>query len=241
MIGTSHGSRFGELEREVDALVERLAEAEDPTAAQLHPGRRRAARGLDPVVVGVGRADSREHRPARLEVVVVPVHARVGEPACLLVAQQPERARDLEPRLLVDGVHRLQHPGEQALLGVADRDDEAELRRARGAGRVRRRQHLVEVEEGIDVDVGVEPGRLRAEGAVLGTGARLRVEETLQLDRRAAIGEPHAMRERHEVRERVERQPGDRRHLLSAQRLAPVDELGLGVREDVGSGHGARA
>ena len=38
LIGTSHGLELGELEREVDALLERLAHAEDPAAAQLHAG-----------------------------------------------------------------------------------------------------------------------------------------------------------------------------------------------------------
>ena len=44
---------LGELEREVDALLERLAHAEDAAAAQLHAGVDREPRGLDAVVVGV--------------------------------------------------------------------------------------------------------------------------------------------------------------------------------------------
>ena len=51
----------GELEREVDALLERLAHAEDAAAAQLHAGVDGEPGRGDAVVVGVRGADAREH------------------------------------------------------------------------------------------------------------------------------------------------------------------------------------
>ena len=76
-----HLARFelGELEREVDPLLERLAHAEDAAAAQLHAGVDGEAGGVDPVVVGVGAHDRREQRTRRFEVVVVALHARGRE------------------------------------------------------------------------------------------------------------------------------------------------------------------
>jgi hypothetical protein len=63
---------------------------------------------------------------------------------------------------------------------------------------VRGGEHLVEIEEGIDVDVGVEAGRLRAERTVLGAGAGLAVDQALELDFRPAVVEPHPVREGHQ-------------------------------------------
>ena len=103
----------------------------------------------------------------------------------------------------VDGVDDL---GEQALLGAAHRDHDAELRGARVACCVRGSQHLVEVEERVDVDVGVEARRLRAERAVLGARARLAVDQALELDLGSAILEAHTVGERHERRKLVEGQ-----------------------------------
>ena len=49
--------QLGELEREVDALLEGLAHAEDAAAAELHARIAGEAGGADAVVVAVGRAD----------------------------------------------------------------------------------------------------------------------------------------------------------------------------------------
>ncbi len=122
-----------QLEREVDPLLERLAETEDAAAAQLHPRRRGSPGRLHPIVVGVRRADAREHRPAGLKVVVVSPYPRGGESPRLLVGQQPERAGHLEARLAMHGVDRLDHPPQQPFLRVADRHDQAELGGARVA------------------------------------------------------------------------------------------------------------
>ena len=105
-----HLARFelGELEREVDALLERLAHAEDAAAAQLHAGvasrgarsrrgRRRCAscrssgtaRGTPR---GCGCSGARPRRRAAA--------------ACSSV-EQPERARDFEPGLALHRVDRV--------------------------------------------------------------------------------------------------------------------------------------
>ena len=73
------GVELRQFEGEVDPLLQRLAEAHDPAAAQLHAGVHGQPGGGDPVVVGVGGADRREHRPGRLEVVVVAAHPGGGQ------------------------------------------------------------------------------------------------------------------------------------------------------------------
>ena len=90
LIGTSHGLELGQLEREVDALFERLAHAEDAAAAQLHARVAGELRGRDAVVVAVRRAHLREHLAARFEVVVVAAHAGGREALGLLGLQQAE-------------------------------------------------------------------------------------------------------------------------------------------------------
>jgi hypothetical protein len=138
----------------------------------------------------------------------------------------------------VDGVEHLR---EQALLRAAHRDDDAELRGARGARRACGGEHLVEIEERVDVDVGVEARRLRAERAVLGARTRLPVHQTLEFHLRAAVGEPDAMGERDERGELVEWQRrqredlGARQHPLlfeqRALRAVEVDHGSAGYRE----------
>ena len=222
-----------ELEREVDALLQRLAHAEDAAAAQLHSRVDGEAGGADAVVVGVRRADAREHLATRLEVVVVAAHARGREPLRLRRREQAERARHFEPGLAVDRVDRVDDLGEEALLGPAHGDDDAELRGAGVARRVRRSEHLVEVEEGVDVDVGVEARRLRAERAVFGARAGLAVDQALELDLGPAVLEPHAVGEGDERRKLVEREGRDRQHLVAGERAALVEQGTLGAVEGI--------
>ena len=94
-------------------------------------------------------------------------------------------------------------------------------------------EHLVEVEEGIDVDVGVEARRLRTERAVLGARAGLAVDQALELDLGTAIFEPHAMGERYERRKFVERERCDRQHFVSSERAALVEQGTLGAVEGI--------
>ena len=122
---------------------------------------------------------------------------------------------------------------EQALLGPADRDDDAELGRAGVARGVRRGEDLVEVEERIDVDVGVEPRRLRAERAVFGARARLAVDQALELHLGTAVLEPHPVGEGDDRREIVEGEGRDRQHLVAGERAAFVEQGTLGVEEGI--------
>ena len=141
--------------------------------------------------------------------MVVAADARRGQARGLLVGEQSERARDLEPGLVADRADRVDHLAQESLLRTPHRDDDAELRRARGPRRVGGREHLVEVEERVHVDRGVEAHRLRAERAVFGARARFRVDEALELDRGTHVREAHAVRERDERGQVVERHRGD--------------------------------
>ena len=196
---------------------------------------------LHPIVVGVRRADPREHRPARLQVVVVAAHPSRGEPRGLVRCEEAERAGDLEARLGVYGVDRLEDPAQEPLLGVADRDHDAELGGASRSRGPRRRHHLLEVEERVDVDVGVKACRLGAERAVLGACTRLGVDEALQLDGRAAVRQPDLVSERHQIRQDLEGEAGDRRDVLTVESLASIDEPGLGSGQGVRACHRAQS
>ena len=195
------------------------------------PASRRELRGRDAVVVGVRRADLREQLAARFEVVVVAAHARGREPFGLLGLQQPERARDFEPGLALHRVDRVDHLAQQPLLGAAHRDDDAELRRAGVACRVRGVEDLVEVEEGVHVDAGVEPHRLRAERAVFGARARLGVDQALELDLGPAPREPHLVRERDQRRQLVEREVRDGERFVAGEAAALVEQGAFGGDE----------
>ena len=128
----------------------------------------------------------------------------------------------------VDGVdHLVSSRSDRSANG----DDDAELRGARGLRGAGGVEHLVEVEEGIDVDVGGVAGRLRAERAVLGARARLRVDEALELHRGPAVLEAHAVGEGDEVGEVVEGERGHRVDLGPGQRAALVEQRGLGGGE----------
>ena len=158
----------------------------------------------------------REDLAARLEVVVVAVHTRGRQARGLVGRQETERARDLEAGLGVHEVDGVDDLAQQSLFRAAYRDHDAELRGARITRRARGREDFVEVEERVDVDLGVEACRLRAERAVFGARARLRVDQALELDLGTAVLEAHAVRERDEVGELVERLLRDGQHLGAA-------------------------
>ena len=103
-------------------------------------------------------------------------------------------------------------------------------------GRARGGEHLVEVEEGVHVDAGVEPHRLRAERAVFGARARLGVDEALELDLGPAPREAHLVRERDERGQLVERELGDRERFVAGERAALVEQGAFGGDERQ-SGH----
>ena len=142
-------------------------------------------RGGDAVVVGVRRADLREHlaaAPRGCGCSASRRRRRAARPAPGRAGRASTRPRGRSASCTASTASITLR--EQPFLGPAHRDDDAELRGAGVAGGAGRGEHLVEVEERIDVDVGGVAGRLRAEGAVLGAGARLGVDQALELDRR---------------------------------------------------------
>ncbi len=122
------------------------------------------------------------------------------------------------------GVDRVEHLAQESFLRAAHGDDDAELGGPGIASCSRRVDDLVEVQERVHVDAGVEPGRLRAERTVLGAGARLGVDEALELDLGSAVREPDAVRERDEVRQLVERQRRQARQFVARQWTPLLEE-----------------
>ncbi len=107
-----------------------------------------------------------------VEVVVVVVEPRVRKPFGLSRLQQPERRAGLEPERL-DGRDHLGDRLELRVLRAAVRRAHAEARRARVFRALGGRADLVERQQRMRVDVGLEANALRAVGAVLGAGAGL--------------------------------------------------------------------
>ncbi len=230
-----------ELEREVDALLQRLTHPNDAAATEFHADLGRQPRGRDSVVVRVRRADLGEHRAAGLEVVVVATHAPGGETFSLVAGEQPERARDNEPGFLPNGLHRVEDLGEEPFFRSAHRDDDAELGRTRVARGARGGEDLLEIEERIDVDVGVEASRLRAERAVFRARTRLAVDQALQLDFGAAVRESHPVGERHQCRQLVEWDLRDLLHLVAGEHPVLVEQSARGMVDHGGGAHGGQA
>ena len=139
---------LGQLEGEVDALLERLAHAQDPAAAQLHAGVDGQAGGGDPVVVacgwcrstgtppgaprGCGCSGARRRRPG----------ARPGPAPGARGEQATSR-----PVSVPHSVDRLDHLVEQPLARAPHGHHDAELGGAGRLGGPGGLQHLVEVEE----------------------------------------------------------------------------------------------
>jgi hypothetical protein len=136
--------------------------------------------------------------------VVVAAHPGGGQPLRLGRLQQPEGAGHLQAGLLPHGRDGVDHLVEEPFARASHGHHDAELGGAGRPGGPRRLEHIVEVEEGEDVDAGVEVGRLGAEGAVLGAGAGLGVDEALQLHVRATPSETDPMGQGDQGRQFVE-------------------------------------
>ena len=170
----------------------------------------------------------------RLEVVVVAAHAGRREPfapARVAAGRASTRPRGRSRACTASTASITLR--EQSLLGAAHGDDDAELRRARvarvacAAARTSSRSR-----NGVHVDVGVEPHRLRAERAVLGARARLGVDEALELDLGAAPGEADLVRERDQ--RRAARRAGARatgERLVAGEAAALVEQGAFGGLE----------
>ena len=190
-------------------------------AGRWRPGRRRSgwcrSTGTPPGALrGCGCSGARRRRPdarawagsssPREQATSRPVSARTASTALMTLS----RSRSLGPRTATT----MQNWVAPAARG--------------GPGRL---QHLVEVEEGIHLDAGVEVGRLRAEGAVLGAGPRLGVDEALQLHLRPAPGQPHPVGQRDQRRQLVEGEAGDGQGLVAGQGAALVEQGAFGGGE----------
>ena len=102
----------------------------------------------------------------------------------------PALIATLRPVCLVDQRDEVEDAPQCALVGTADGEDEAELRRAERGGLLGGGEDFVGVEEGRCLDGRVEARRLRAEVTVLGAAAGLGGEDALDLD----LGPHHASR-----------------------------------------------
>ena len=90
------GVERGELRGQLGALLERLAHADDPAAADLHPQLAHELQRLPALLPRVRGDDVAEVRAGGLEVVVVAVHAEVAQLLALLAGEDAERAGDVD-------------------------------------------------------------------------------------------------------------------------------------------------
>ena len=156
---------------------------------------------LEPLVPRVRGDDLREERPCRLEVVVVAVHATVGEAPAWSSSRMPALTATLRPDSLADQRHELEQALHRALVGAAHGEHDAELRRAQLGGLLGRARSTSSVSRnGRGLHLGLELRRLAAEVAVLGATAGLGREDALDLDLGTAPGQAHLVRQRRERR-----------------------------------------
>ena len=90
------GLELGELRGELGALLQRLPHADDAAAAHLHARPRAPSQRLPALLPGMRGDHGREVRAGRLQVVVVAVHAHLGELVDLRLGEHAERAGDVD-------------------------------------------------------------------------------------------------------------------------------------------------
>ena len=223
---------LGEVRGEFGALLEGFAHAEDAAAAHLHARLADHAQGVPALFPGVGGDDVGEERPRRLQVVVVAVHAHLGEPLDLLLGEHAQRAGDLDVDLVADRLDARGDLRQQPLVGSADGGDDAELGRA-GLGGL-----LGRLDQARDVQPRAahrrrEEARLRTEVAVLGAAAGLEADDALDLDVGPAPRHPHLVREREQLVEPVVGQLQHPQRLVLVQALAALQYLLASLRQNV--------
>ena len=103
-----------ELRGQLGALLQGLAHADDPAAADLHPHLADELQRLPALLPRVRGDDVAEVRTGRLEVVVVAVHAEVAQLLALLAREDPERAGDVDVDVLRDRHARPRAPAPSA-------------------------------------------------------------------------------------------------------------------------------
>src|SRR4051794_4987119 len=179
------GIDLRELERHLDALLARLAEVEDPADARLEPrllhGRDRA----QPALVADRRRDLVVVRLGRLDVVVHALDARLAQRRRPRRAEVADRRAALEVRVLRDEPRALEHAVEVALGEPLALGDHAEPVRPGRLGRARVLENLLGLHHRVQRRLRLGEPRLRAEAAVLGAAAGLRVDEGAQVRRGA--------------------------------------------------------
>ncbi len=210
-----------------------------------HPAAR-----LGPLVPAVRGHDGGKVRASGLDVVVVAVHASLGQAMGLVLGEDAGADGDVESRLVPDEWDEVEEARDGALVGTADGEDEAELRCAESGGLTGGGEDLARIEKRGGLDGRVEARRLRAEVAVLGASARLGGEDALDLDFGAAPGEAHLMRQGRQGHDGAVGQRGQRGQLVTAQEAALVEECRLDsgdhrpvrrAQGDLGLGRGRRA
>jgi hypothetical protein len=226
--------------QQLDAVGERLAEADDAAAAHLQARRAHVLERVEPVRVGPRADDLRVMARGGVEVVVVVVEPRLLERAGLRCGQHAERRAGLEaePPHLPDDSGEL---SDLARLRAAPRRAHAEARRATRPRRAGTLEHVLDVEHLLAADAGLVAHALRAVRAILGAAAGLHADERAHLDHvRVEMLAVHGMRPEEQV---VEWQPGERPHLVEG----PVGARGgcghggiPGVRRGFAAGHGGR-
>ena len=220
-------------------------------AAQLHAVRPHQPAGVGPLVPGVGGDDGGEERPRRLEVVVVAVHAALGEAPGLVLGEDAGADRHVEAGLArgragTSSRMRCMVRSSGPRTASTMQNSEAPSGRGLAGGG----EDLVGVEERRGLDRRVEARRLRAEVAVLGAAAGLGRQDALDLDLGPAPGQPDLVGQRgqgHHRRRRAARparrarRPVRRRRSSSrAVSAAAITALSAALEGDLGRGRRRR-
>ena len=155
-------------------------------AAQLHAVVAHQPAGVGALVPGVGASRPRRRRsgPSR-GCGCSGAHPPWARRRACSSVRIPAETATLSPVSVPHQRHEVQDPLQHALVGTADGQHDAELRRTERRGLGCGGQHLVGVEEGRCLHRGVEARRLGAEVAVLGAPSGLRRQDPFDLHRRA--------------------------------------------------------
>ena len=172
-----------------------------------------------------------------IEVVVVAVHAAVGQALGLLVVEDAGADGHVDADLVADGGHQLEQAAHGALVGAPHGQHDAELGGAQGLGLAGGGQDLVGVEERGGQHRRLELRRLRAEVAVLRAAAGLGRQDALDLDLGARPGQSHLVGQGGQGRHLLVGQGGQGGQLVGGE-LAALVQQGVAGGGDQGSRHG---
>ena len=159
-----------------------LAHADDAAAAHVDPRLADALERLEPVAIGAGGDDLCVIFGRGVDIVVVIVESRLGEPIGLVVGEHAQGHAGLEAHRLDPLDHR-QDRIHVAVLGAAPSRAHAEALRTRGLCLARGFEHLLDHHQLGRLEVGLVACRLAAIAAILGTAAGLDRQQGRELDR----------------------------------------------------------